>query len=50
MREKPFLENAKDDEREALLRRLAMALSPKPCGDKNSTLEQPSSAKSTPQE
>jgi hypothetical protein len=50
MRGKPFLESAKDDERESLLRRLAIALSPKPYGDKNSTSEQSSGPKSTRQE
>jgi hypothetical protein len=50
MRAKPFLENAKDDEREALLRRLAIALSSKPYGDKNSVSEPPNHTKSTRQE
>jgi hypothetical protein len=50
MRGKPFLETTRDDEREALLRRLAIALSPKPYGDKNATAERPLCAKSTHQE
>jgi hypothetical protein len=50
MREKSFLRNAKDDEREILLRRLAIALSQKPGGDKNSFAEHPSANKSTQQE
>jgi hypothetical protein len=50
MRSKLFFEAAKDNEREALLRRLAIALSPKPYGDKNSTTEPSLQAKSTPQE
>ncbi len=50
MRGKLFLETAKDHEREVLLRRLAIALSPKSRGDQNSNSEQSLQTKSTSQE
>lgn len=50
MRRMPFLETTKDNEREALLRRLAFALSPKSRFDQNLNSEQSLHAKPTPQE
>ncbi len=50
MRGKPFLETAKDDEREALLRRLAIALAPKSQCNQNESFKHPPNERSTRQE
>jgi hypothetical protein len=50
MRGKPFLQEAKGDDRSELLRRLAIALTAKPIAQNFTGSEKPEPAKSTPQE